>query len=44
MLEYSAGMKELLSILVVLRPTSESHIIPQIAFTVSGARSAGDSE
>jgi hypothetical protein len=44
MLEYSAGMKEVLLILVVMCPTSESHIIPEIAFTVSGALSAGNSE
>jgi len=44
MLEYSADMKEVLPILVVPRPTSESHTIPEIAFTVSGARSAENSE
>ena len=44
MLEYSAGMKEVLLILVVLCPTSESHIIPKIAFTVFGALRAGYSE
>jgi hypothetical protein len=44
MLEYSTGMKEVLLILVVLCPTSESHIIPEIAFTVFGALSAGNSE
>jgi hypothetical protein len=44
MLEYSTGMKEVLPILVALRPTSESHIIPEIAFTVFGALKAGYSE
>jgi hypothetical protein len=44
MLEYSTGMKEVLLILVVLCPTSESHIIPEIAFTVFGALKAGYSE
>jgi hypothetical protein len=44
MLEYSTGMKEVLLILVVLCPTSESHIIPKIAFTVFGALNAGYSE
>jgi hypothetical protein len=37
MLEYSAGMKEVLPILAVLRPASESHIIAKLALTVSGA-------
>jgi hypothetical protein len=44
MLEYSAGMKEVLLILVAPCPTAESHIIPKIAFTVFGALSTGNLE
>jgi hypothetical protein len=44
MLEYSADMKEVLLILVVLRHIPESHIIREITFTVSGAMGVGNSE
>lgn len=44
MLEYSADMEEVLLILVVLRHIPESHIIREIAFTVSGALGVGNSE
>jgi hypothetical protein len=44
MLEYSADMKEVLPIVVALLRTSESHIIPEIAFSVTGARGAGNSK